>query len=78
VLGRHPSCTAGNLVITRRALLVGGGFDETLAHAHDQDLLARLVRDGARIEAIDAVLTGHRARPAPALPRHRCRTTGAR
>jgi glycosyltransferase involved in cell wall biosynthesis len=65
VLGRRPSCTAGNLVVTRRALLVGGGFDETLAHAQDQDLLARLVRDGAPIEAIDAVLTGHRFRPVP-------------
>jgi glycosyltransferase involved in cell wall biosynthesis len=71
VLGQDPSCMACNLVVRRQSVLVGGGFDETLAHAQDQDLLARLVRDGARIGAIDAVLTGHRQ--SMALPAHPAR-----
>lgn len=71
VLGQAPPCMAGNLVVVRRHVLVGGGFDETLAHAQDQDLLARLVRDGGQFGAIDAVLTGHR--PRPDLPAHPAR-----
>jgi hypothetical protein len=66
VLIGDPACTLRNAVVSRQAMLVLGGYDETLAHAQDHDLLARMIRHGARIEGIDAVLTGHR--PAACLP----------
>ena len=63
VLGENPICTASNLVVRRDWLMQAGGFDEKLSFAEDQDLVARLIARGGRIEGIDAVLTGYRFSP---------------
>lgn len=63
VLGENPVCTASNLVISRRWMERTGGFDERLSFAEDQDLVARIVHGGGRIDGIDAVLTGYRLSP---------------
>lgn len=60
VLRENPVATASNLVVRREAFLAVGGFDETLSHAEDQDLVARLIARGGVIEGVDAVLTGYR------------------
>ena len=60
VLRENPVATASNLVVRRAAFLTAGGFDETLSHAEDQDLVARLIARGGVIEGVDAVLTGYR------------------
>jgi hypothetical protein len=71
VLGDDPACMVCNLVVRRQAFLVRGGFDETLLHAQDQDLIARLIADGDPIAGIDAVLTERRCPAAlPAAPTH--------
>ncbi|MDZ3830810.1 MAG: glycosyltransferase family A protein [Sphingopyxis sp.] len=60
VLGENPICTASNLVLRRDWFLFGGGFDAHLSYAEDQELVAHLIARGARIEGIDAILTGYR------------------
>ena len=63
VLGENPVCTASNMVVQRAAFRACGGFDATLRHAEDQELVARLVVRGGHVESIDAVLTGYRLSP---------------
>ena len=63
VLGENPVCTASNMVVRRDWLDRTGGFDEQLSFAEDQDLVARIVHDGGRVDGIDAVLTGYRFSP---------------
>ena len=46
VLGDNPTCTTSNLVIRRDVLTESLLFDETLTHAEDQDLIARILADG--------------------------------
>ena len=43
ILGENPLCTASNMVFRRRVLEDVGGFDETLSHAEDQELVARVI-----------------------------------
>ncbi len=43
VLGENPACTASNLVFRRAVLDQLGGFDATLRHAEDQELMARVL-----------------------------------
>lgn len=64
VLGENPVCTASNFVVTREAFVRCGGFERDLAHAEDQDIVARLIEQGDVIEGIDAVLVGYRLSPA--------------
>lgn len=63
VLGENPVCTTSNLVVARDAFVAAGGFDTTLSHAEDQDLVARLIAQGGTLAGIDAVLTGYRFSP---------------
>jgi len=56
----NPVCTTSNLVISRQAFADCGGFDETLRHAEDQELLARLVSQGAILRGIDQTLVKYR------------------
>ncbi|WP_336980858.1 glycosyltransferase family 2 protein [Altererythrobacter fulvus] len=60
VLGENPSCTTSNLVVSRAALCSAGGFDETLSHAEDQDLLARLIERGFHLQGIGETLVDYR------------------
>jgi len=63
VLGENPICTMSNLMVRRDCFLAAGGLDTTLSHAEDQELVARLLARGARIEPIDALLVGYRFSP---------------
>ncbi len=63
VLGENPICTPSNLVMRRDWYDRLGGFDRSLRRVEDQELLARLIAMGGRIEGIDAVLTGYRLSP---------------
>lgn len=60
VLGENPSCTTSNLVVLRAALCDSGGFDETISHAEDQELLARMIAGGYRLAGIDETLVDYR------------------
>lgn len=60
LLGENPVCTTSNLAVRRRALSAVAGFDETLVHHEDVDLLLRLVAAGAVIEGIDEILVDYR------------------
>ncbi|KPL68429.1 hypothetical protein SZ64_10050 [Erythrobacter sp. SG61-1L] len=60
VLGENPSCTTSNLVVSRAVFLASGGFDESINHAEDQELLARLIADGHRIAGIEETLVDYR------------------
>lgn len=63
VLGENPVCTMSNLCLRRDWFDQAGGFDPELSYAEDQDFLAQLLRRGAQIDAIDAVLVGYRFSP---------------
>lgn len=63
VLGENPVCTMSNLVVRRQDFLACGGCDASLAHAEDQDLLARLLIQGGALLGIDAVRVGYRFSP---------------
>ena len=63
VLGENPVCTSSNLVVRRDWFERAGGFDESLSFAEDQELVARLIKLGAHVDGIDAVLTGYRLSP---------------
>ncbi|HZV11069.1 MAG TPA: glycosyltransferase, partial [Novosphingobium sp.] len=63
VLGENPVCTASNFVVRREAFLAAGSFDRALSFAEDQEMVARLIQRGGRLEGIDAVLTGYRFSP---------------
>lgn len=63
VLGENPVCTTSNLMVRRDWFERSGGFDLSLSFAEDQELVARLIAMGGRIEGIDTVLTGYRLSP---------------
>lgn len=60
VLGENPVCTTSNLFIRRDWFSDGDGFDEQLSYAEDQEFVAGIIERGAKVEGIDAVLTGYR------------------
>lgn len=62
LLYENPACTASTLVIRRTAFEQLGGFDETLHHAEDLELMIRLGATTAwHVEGLNAVLTHYRA-----------------
>lgn len=63
VLGENPVCTMSNLVVRRDWFVRIGGLDTSLSHAEDQEFVAHLIAEGARIESIDALLVGYRFSP---------------
>lgn len=60
LLGENPVCTTSNLAVRKSALRAVGGFDESLVHHEDVDLLLRLADGGARIDGIDEILVHYR------------------
>ena len=61
-LYENPACTASTLVFRRRAFVQAGGFDETLNHAEDLELMLRLrCTTDWQVEGLDQVLTHYRA-----------------
>lgn len=62
LLCENPACTASTLVVRREALAHLGGFDETLTHAEDLELMLRLSATTAwRVEGLIGVFTHYRA-----------------
>lgn len=53
-------CTMSNLVVKRSVLEGVGGFDASMRHVEDQDLLARLVGRGFRLRGMPETLVGYR------------------
>ncbi len=61
-LYENPACTASTLVIRRAAFDQVGGFEETLHHAEDLELMIRLRATTAwRVEGLSQVRTHYRA-----------------
>ncbi len=60
VLVENVICTTSNLVIDREFFLDLGGFDESMRYAEDQDLIARVLGEGALIRGIDEPLVRYR------------------
>lgn len=60
VLIENAVCTMSNMVIKRTTFLEIGGFDRTMRHVEDQDLLARLVGSGHLLRGIPQTLVGYR------------------
>lgn len=62
LLHENPACTASTLVVRREVFNQLGGFDESLAHAEDLELMIRLCTTTAwRLEGLAAVHTHYRA-----------------
>jgi glycosyltransferase involved in cell wall biosynthesis len=62
LLHENPACTASTLVVRRAVFNQLGGFDESLTHAEDLELMIRLCSTTAwRLEGLDAVHTHYRA-----------------
>lgn len=62
LLHENPACTASTLVVRREVFNQLKGFDESLAHAEDLELMIRLCTTTAwRLEGLDAVHTHYRA-----------------
>jgi glycosyltransferase involved in cell wall biosynthesis len=62
LLHENPACTASTLVVRREVFNELGGFDESLAHAEDLELMIRLCTTTVwRLEGLDAVHTHYRA-----------------
>lgn len=63
LLHENPACTASTLVMRRDVFNQLGGFDESLAHAEDLELMLRLCTTTAwRLEGLNTVHTHYRAR----------------
>ena len=56
VIAENPVCTTSNLVISSAAFHELGGFSEQMAHAEDQEFIARFVDQGYLIGGIDTML----------------------
>lgn len=62
LLHENPACTASTLVVRREAFSQVGGFDESLNHAEDLELMIRLCTTTEwRVEGLDSVHTHYRA-----------------
>jgi len=62
LLHENPACTASTLVVRREVFNQLKGFDESLAHAEDLELMIRLCTTTAwRLEGLEAVHTHYRA-----------------
>ena len=60
-LGDNPTCTTSNMVVRRDAFEDTGGFDATLTHAEDQDLVVRVLAGGIwHVRGLDAQLVDYR------------------
>ena len=60
VIIENVVCTMSNLVLKRTAFNMIGGFDSTMRHVEDQDLLARLLGQKYRLLGIPETLVGYR------------------
>jgi glycosyltransferase involved in cell wall biosynthesis len=60
VVVENAVCTMSNLVVERETLLAIGGFNRTMRHVEDQDMLARLVGNGHLLRGIPETLVGYR------------------
>ncbi|MDG6080289.1 glycosyltransferase [Erythrobacter litoralis] len=60
VLIENAVCTMSNLVMRRDTFLELGGFDESMRHVEDQDLLARFVGAGHLVRGIPQTFVGYR------------------
>ncbi len=60
LLRDNPVCTMSNLVLKRSLFQSLGGFDESIVHNEDVELLVRATANGARIEGIDIHLVNYR------------------
>ena len=56
VIAENPVCTTSNLVMSAQAFHQLGGFCEQMAHAEDQEFIARFVDQGYAITGIDTLL----------------------
>lgn len=56
VIGENPVCTTSNLVVSSAAFRELGGFSEEMAHAEDQEFVARFVDQGYQIAGINTML----------------------
>lgn len=62
LLHENPACTASTLVVRRGVFNLLGGFDESLAHAEDLELMLRLCTTTAwRLDGLKTVHTHYRA-----------------
>ncbi|EGD59086.1 glycosyl transferase family 2 [Novosphingobium nitrogenifigens DSM 19370] len=60
VLRENPVCTMSNAVVRADSFRRFGPFRESLTHSEDQEWLARMVFNGARIMGIDEELVAYR------------------
>jgi glycosyltransferase involved in cell wall biosynthesis len=66
-LSENPACTASTLVVRREVFEATGGFDASLRHAEDLELMIRVrATTPWRVEGINRVLTHYRANPSGA------------
>lgn len=63
VIIENVVCTMSNLVLSRETLVSLGGFNRSMRHVEDRDLLARLVGNGHLLRGIPEILTGYRMNP---------------
>ncbi|MDE2385087.1 MAG: glycosyltransferase family 2 protein [Alphaproteobacteria bacterium] len=56
----NPVCTMSNLVLRRAAFVQAGGFDTSIVHNEDVELLVRLAAAGGKIAGIDQHLVCYR------------------
>jgi glycosyltransferase involved in cell wall biosynthesis len=62
LLHENPACTASTLVMRREVFNQLGGFDESLAHAEDLELMIRMCTTTSwRLEGLETVYTHYRA-----------------
>ncbi|AUH33059.1 glycosyltransferase family 2 protein [Paracoccus tegillarcae] len=60
LLGENPVCTMSNITLRRDAFVGSGGFDVTMVHNEDLELLIRLIGRGARIIGVPSLQTWYR------------------
>ena len=64
IFGENRVCTASNIVVRKAAFADIGGFNEKLAHAEDQEWLARAyLAPGWRMRGLDRVTLAYRTSP---------------
>lgn len=67
VLAANPGVTGSNLVLTRAALDLVGGFDEALPVVNDLDLFVRLLDAGCAYAVVEDRLVDKRLHPGPRI-----------
>ena len=63
LLAENPVCTMSNLALRRDVFLSVGGFDSSVVHNEDLELLIRLVGEGHSLRGLDRLQVWYRTAP---------------